>query len=118
VLLITDLLLGIHTVMFFTMISLFLITFLGTRFNKNGSKWWMIAGSSLVSSVLFYLISNFGVWVATALYPKTLDGLLSCYWAAIPFFRTTLLSTLGFSYLFFFGYAVVQSRVQKPEEAV
>jgi hypothetical protein len=45
----------------------------------------------MVAPVLFYLISNFAVWLgADRLYPHTLSGLADCYVAAIPFFRGTL----------------------------
>lgn len=59
----------------------------------------MLAG--LGAAVLFYTISNFGVWYSGLLYPMTLTGLMACYVAAIPFFKTTLISTWFFSILLF-----------------
>ncbi len=52
--------------------------------------------SGVVASVLFYVISNFGVWFSGALYPKTVQGLITCYTMALPFFKNTLISTLLF----------------------
>ena len=49
-----------------------------------------LAGATLAGSVSFFLISNFGVWAATAMYPRTLAGLMSCYAAGVPFFRHTV----------------------------
>ena len=46
---------------------------------------------SLISSVIFFLVSNFGVWMTDALYPKTIS------WAAIPFFAYEFVATLFFS---------------------
>jgi hypothetical protein len=49
-------------------------------------------GSVAAAPVIFYLVSNFGVWLFSArLYPHTLQGLADCYVAAIPFFRGTLI---------------------------
>jgi hypothetical protein len=51
---------------------------------------WRI-GSVLVAPVIFYLVSNFSVWLgAEQAYPRTAEGLLACYVAAIPFFQGTL----------------------------
>ena len=49
-----------------------------------------VAGTALAGSVSFFLISNFGVWAATAMYPRTLAGLMTCYAAGVPFFRHTV----------------------------
>jgi len=49
-----------------------------------------IALTTLTGSVLFFVVSNMGVWYVFDTYPKTLAGLVYCYEAAIPFFRGTL----------------------------
>ena len=52
-------------------------------------------GASVTGSILFFAVTNFGVWVSSQLeYPHTLTGLVTCYVAAIPFFRNTLLGDL------------------------
>ena len=57
-----------------------------------------------LSSLVFFIISNFGVWALGSLgahgipYEKSLNGLIECYILAIPFFSNTFLSTLVFSY--------------------
>ena len=50
--------------------------------------------SSLVVSILFFVFSNFGVWVTGFMYPKTIGGLIACYSMALPFFRNTVIATL------------------------
>ena len=50
------------------------------------------------SALLFFILSNLGVWL-TGTYGYTLNGLVSCYILAIPFFYNTLLSTILFSIL-------------------
>ena len=53
-----------------------------------------------IASLIFFLTSNFGVWLLSNWYPKSFAGLIMCYKAALPFFRNTLLSTLLFGLLF------------------
>jgi hypothetical protein len=60
-----------------------------------------VIGAALTSSVSFFLISNFTVWIAGSMYPHTFNGLMVCYTAAIPFFRNTVESDLFFSLAFF-----------------
>ena len=50
--------------------------------------------ATLGSSILFFVITNFGSWMTTPLYPKNPTGLLACYAAGVPFFRSTLLGNL------------------------
>lgn len=52
---------------------------------------------SLISAIIFFIISNFGVWMTDAIYPKNFMGLGLCYWNAIPFFNYDLMGTLFFS---------------------
>jgi hypothetical protein len=58
-------------------------------------------GSAAATSVSFYLLSNFAVWSAYDMYPKTLSGLMTCYAMAIPFFRGTLVGDLVFTAVLF-----------------
>jgi hypothetical protein len=61
-----------------------------------------VGAAALSSSVSFFLISNFAVWLAGYVaYPKTLAGLGACYVAAIPFFKNDLAATLVLSAAFF-----------------
>lgn len=58
-------------------------------------------GTSLAASVSFFLASNFAVWAAWNMYPKTWSGLGACYVAALPFFRNALTSETIFSLVIF-----------------
>ncbi len=60
-----------------------------------------VAGASLAGSVLFFVVSNFGVWAGGSLYPLTPAGLGNCYVAALPFFRNTVFGDLAYAGLFF-----------------
>lgn len=51
------------------------------------------ATAVLLGPTSFFVVSNFAVWVGGSMYPQTPGGLLSCYIAAIPFYRNDLIST-------------------------
>ena len=63
---------------------------------------------SISASVIFFAISNFGVWASQAMYTKNAIGLISCFEAAIPFFPNTLAGDLFFSSLLFSSYAIIK----------
>ncbi|MBI3695114.1 MAG: hypothetical protein HY238_09800 [Acidobacteria bacterium] len=69
-----------------------------------------VAGASLAGSVVFFAVSNFGVWLMGTMYPKTAAGLAACYVAAIPFFRNTVLGDLFYAALMFGSYYWVSRR--------
>lgn len=98
---ISDLFLGFHNTIVFVYLS-FLITVLIGRFIKR--NWKSLAFASLLSSVIFFLITNFGVWFTGAMYPKNIEGLLQCYLMGLPFFRNTLISDFIYTFSFFYGY--------------
>jgi uncharacterized BrkB/YihY/UPF0761 family membrane protein len=100
--LISDIFLGFHATMPFIYLSFFIIYFIGR--NTKINKWQNLLLVSLISSILFFIITNFGVWLYFNTYPKTIEGLIQCYMMGIPFFRNTLLSDLLYSFSFFYGY--------------
>jgi vacuolar-type H+-ATPase subunit I/STV1 len=69
-----------------------------------------IVGASVAGALLFFILTNLGVWAFGALYPKTPGGLVDCYFKAIPFFGNTLLSSLLYSAILFGGLALAESR--------
>jgi len=87
-----DLYLGFHDTMIFTYISLIVAVSLGL-FIKN-LKFTSILFSGILSSISFYIITNFGAWLTLPMYEKTFSGLVQSYILAIPFFHNTLISTL------------------------
>ena len=94
-LLFTDLIIGFHSTMMFTSGSIVLIGLISKYFNK--SILFRIFGS-LTGALIFFLISNFGVWLGGS-YGYSLLGIITCYYLAIPFFGYTIISTLIFSVL-------------------
>jgi hypothetical protein len=83
--------------------SFVLIGVLGFALQRRRSA-GVVAGASVTGSVLFFVLTNFGVWAAGLLYPRTLAGLGACYTAAIPFFANTLLGDLFWNAVLFGAY--------------
>jgi hypothetical protein len=89
----TDFIIGFHNVALFTWGSVILIGLMSKFFLTNIVN--RISGA-LLGACLFYLITNFGVW-SLGSYGYTLEGLVTCYTLAIPFFTYSLISTFIFS---------------------
>ncbi len=69
-----------------------------------------LACASIGAALLFYLVTNFGVWAGGTLYPKDAGGLLASYIAGIPFLKNTLLSNLFYGFVFFGAYEWLANR--------
>ena len=69
-----------------------------------------LLAASLLASVLFFMVTNFGAWMADPRYPKTVAGLMAAYGAGIPFFWNTLLGDLFYVGVLFGAYEWVQRR--------
>ncbi len=111
---ISDLILGLHEIVFFTWGSVILIAWLGyqMRGRRHVSN---LLGAGVLAAVLYFLITNFGAWLV--MYPKTAEGFISCYVAAIPFFRNSLLSTVVYTVLFCGLYEAVAFSVRNTRLA-
>jgi len=92
----SDYFLGFHQLLIFTWGSLAIISVIG-MFGKNFLSRLALL---FLSSIIFFMCSNFGVWVFSEFYTKDLEGLLQCYVLAIPFFTNTIISTIVFGMLF------------------
>ena len=64
--------------------------------------------SALIATVVFFAISNFGVWASGTMYPKTLSGLIACYTAGIPFLKNTFLGDLVYTGVLFGVFELAQ----------
>ena len=79
-----------------------LMVLLGFATLRGSTPGWARIGATAVGATLiFYLLSNFGVWVSGGMYPKTVAGLIACYVAALPFLLNSLAANLIFSGVLF-----------------
>lgn len=117
VMLLSDLLLGFHDTMLYVYGALLLVVLMGQGLGARGSL-PAHAGVSVVGSLVFYLITNFGVWMSGALYPMTGEGLVSSYVMALPFLWKTLAGDLFFVVSFFtvFRLLAEPSQAHTPAE--
>jgi hypothetical protein len=106
-LLLSDLVLGFYAGMTTVYASVALIVVIG---------WWLssrrtplrIAGAAVASSVTFFVITNFAMWLFSGFYPVTYAGLIACYTAAIPFFQNTVAGDLFYAVLLFGGFRIAE----------
>ena len=102
---ISDLLIGWHSTIPFTWGAFALTGLLAWWIRRQPTTLRILTGA-LAGSIVFFLITNFGVWLTGELYPQTLTGLHECYLAAIPFFRNSLVGDVLYTTLFFGGHAL------------
>lgn len=57
--------------------------------------------TALTGSVAFFVVSNFAVWAAWNMYPRTFAGLMTCYGLGLPFFRNGVAGDLLFTAVMF-----------------
>ncbi len=105
-LLVTDFILGFYSSMIFVysayiIVCLISYVFLNHRNLKNVIK------LSISSELLFYLITNFGVWMMTNTYTSDIHGLYQSYIAAIPFLKLSLGSTLIYSVTIYMIFKII-----------
>jgi hypothetical protein len=101
----SDLVIGLHSLVFLTWGIFVLIVILGKHFIKKIKPTSVIA-TSIGASILFYLVTNFAVWAEGRMYPMSWAGLVECYYMALPFFRNTLLGDLFYSGMLFSAYVM------------
>lgn len=114
VMLISDLFLGFHKTMPFVYGSFLIASVIGMAL-KDRVKAKTVVCASLLSSIIFYMVTNFGVWLTSGMYEMTFLGLIKCYVLAIPFFRNTLAGDLFYTVMMFGGYEVMLRQNRKAD---
>lgn len=100
---------GLHTSMVWVYGAFALILILG-RALKNHLSLPVLA---MISSLLFFILTNIGVWISGGLYPHTLAGLYRCFVMALPFFRNAWAGDLIYTYLIFYAVKTLMSDSKK-----
>ncbi len=113
--LLSDLLLGFHNGMLSVYFSFVLIVGIGILLSRNINLRNVIA-ASLSSSILFFVMTNFQMWVQGTLYAKNITGLVTCYVAAIPFFGYSVLGDLFFVGFLFGLFALLLTKFPQLSE--
>lgn len=108
----SDLLIGLHPLVLYTWGSYMLIAFASSQWLRSATP-LNLGASSIAASVLFYVVTNFGVWMQGLMYPMNVGGLVHCYVNALPFFRGTLTGDLFYTGVLFGAYATVTSLAKR-----
>jgi hypothetical protein len=96
---IADLWIGFHPYMLWVYGAIGLSTLISNLSMRFDKEYMQLGIMAILSSILFFIITNFAVWTMWDYYPKTIEGLIMCYTMAIPFFHNTLLSTIVYTSL-------------------
>ncbi len=74
---------------------------------RGQKRWYGVLGAAITSSAIFFVVTNFAVWVFFSWYPHTWAGLVSCFTLALPFFKNTLAGDIIYTGLFFGLYELI-----------
>lgn len=99
----------------YLMITYAIIYFMLIKFAKQEPRPIPVFFTTMGSSIFFFIISNFGVWLNSTLYSNDWTGLLTCYIAALPFFGNEIAGTLFYSSVFFSAYWLMIPNFQTNE---
>lgn len=103
ILFISDLIIGLYNpfIMFSVYISFIISVFVGSYFLSRKRNVFFILGASVSSATILFTLSNFTVWLTGIHYSMSIDGLITCFIRALPFYGNTLLSNLLYSLILF-----------------
>lgn len=105
----SDIVIGFYPQMWITYLAFVAIVFIGFRL-RGHIRPLPVIGASLASSVSFFLVTNFSLWLPYDLYPKTFEGIVQGYVAGWPYFSHTLLGDLFYVTLLFGGFALAERK--------
>ena len=96
--------------------SFLISVFLGRKLKQNFTLEKML-GLATLSSVIFFIITNFSVWAFSPMYAKTLEGLGLCYFYALPFFRNELTGTIFYATIIFGASEIIKIILRRKNYA-
>ena len=99
---------GFHNTMIYVYIGFVLTSLIGMRVRNNTSV-LSVATASILSSVVFFTLTNFGVWAASG-FQMGFAGLSTTYMLGIPFFGPTLAGDLFFNAILFGSFYFAQQK--------
>lgn len=113
----SDLIIGFHSQLIMVYLC-FIVTVCLGFFLKSRKRFLPISLATLASSILFFIVTNFSVWLFDHLYPKSMNGLWTCYVAAIPFFRNTLFGDLFYVGILFGAFLLAEKAIPSLREDI
>lgn len=107
-LLISDYFIGYYGILMFFIYGAYALIVLLGQILKRFNLLAPIAGS-----LIFFIITNFGVWATANWYPHTTSGLVSCFVMALPFLKKTIVGDVLYSVALFGGYEIIKYVIKK-----
>ena len=86
-----------------------LVVLAASYLKPTKSTHWLLSGFG--AGLLFWIVSNFGTWLSGGLYPMTKEGLLGCYYAALPFLGNQLAADAMYSLAIFYAWRLASRSI-------
>lgn len=112
-LLLSDLALGFYEGMWIQYLAVAFVAVLGWTILSKRRGAVRVGLAAIAGSLIFFVLSNFGVWAVSDMYPHTAAGLAACFTAAIPFYQNSLAGDLFYAALLFGGFTVLEKAVPR-----
>lgn len=112
----SDIFLGFHETMLAVYAAFGLTALLGFWTKPQGSI-LKLGAITLSSSVMFFAITNFAVWLQNGMYERTWSGLTKCYIAALPFFQNSIMGDFFYVAVFFGAWAYAEKAIPESRTA-
>lgn len=100
---------GFHNTIVYVYVAFILTSAIGLLVRKNTNV-QTVLGASVISSLLFFIITNFGVWAASGGIGGA-SGLATTYVLGVPFFAPTLLGDIFYNTILFGAFYLAQRRI-------
>jgi len=102
-----DLFVGLHKLMFVVYASFAISVAIGRWLGESrGAK--RIGSAVFLGAAQFFVVTNFAVWAIGGFYPQTIEGLVNCFVAGVPFFWNTLAGDALYAGILFGGFALAE----------
>ena len=80
-------------------LSFVIVVLLGILIRQR--KWLFALPTSLLGTIIFFLVTNWAVWQFTSWYPHNFSGLITCYFAGLPFVKNSFAGDLVYTFSLF-----------------
>lgn len=111
----SDLWIGLHSLMW-AVYGSFALNILMGMWLRGRRRLLPVAATTIASALLFFLITNWAVWLSGMTYPKTFTGLITCYIAGLPYFGNTLAGDAFYVAALFGGLGMLERRAPALRE--
>lgn len=112
----SDLFIGLHPLFWLVWIGFAVISWIGVLIRERDGL-VPVGLAAIGSSILFFIVSNLGVFFFENMYSKTYAGLAECFAMALPFFRNSLIGDLFYSVVLFSLFAAARRAVRVPQKS-